>query len=83
MESVRKSIGTILFTLLAVALVVAVIHLADRAASTPDQVGGGTATYNPWSATPAAVFSTPATTSTPSPAAGEPEDGGSDGGGDG
>jgi hypothetical protein len=81
MKAVRKNIGTILLTLLAVALVVAVIHLANKPA--PDQVGGGTATYNPWSATPAAVVSTPAATPSPNQGAGEPEDGGSDGGGDG
>jgi hypothetical protein len=81
MSAVRKNIGTILLTLLAVALVVAVIHLANK--PTPDQVGGGTATYNPWSATPAAVVSTPAATASPNPGAGEPEDGGADGGGDG
>jgi len=81
METIRKNIGTILFTLLAVALAVAVIHLADARAA-PDQVGGGTATYNPWSPSPAAVVSTPAT-ATSNPAAGEPEDGDGDGGGDG
>lgn len=89
METVRKNIGTILFTLLAVALVMAVIHLAGHASGSPDQVGGGTATYNPWSPTPAAAVSTPAAavsapaTATPSPAAGEPEDGDGDSGGDG
>lgn len=82
METVRKNIGTILFTLVAVALVVAVVHLAGHASGSPDQVGGGTATYNPWSPTPAAVVSTPAT-ATPNPAGSEPEDGDGDGGGDG
>lgn len=82
METVRKNIGMILFTLVAVALVVAVVHLAGHATGSPDQVGGGTATYNPWSPTPAAVVSTPAT-ATPNPAGSEPEDGGGDGGGDG
>jgi hypothetical protein len=81
MKTVRKNVGTIVLTLLAVVLVVAVIHLANKPA--PDHVGGGTATYNPWSATPAAVVSTHATTAAPNPGAGEPEDGGSDGGGDG
>lgn len=80
MESVRKNIGAIVFTLLAVTLVVAVVHLAGHTTSTPDQIGGGTASYNPWTPTPAAVVSTPAAV-TPSPAAGEPEDGGD--GGDG
>ena len=80
MGTVRNNIGTILFTLLTIALVVAVIHLAGHATGTPDQVGGGTATYNPWSPTPAAAVSTPAT-ATPNPAAGEPEDGDGDGGG--
>ena len=81
MESVRKSIWTIFFTLLAVVLVVAVVRLTGHATSTPDQIGGGTASYDPWTPTPAAVVSTPAA-ATPSPATGEPEDG-NDGGGDG
>jgi hypothetical protein len=83
MKAVRKNIGMIMFTLLAVALVVVVIHLAGQTTGTPDQVGGGTATYNPWSATPAAVVSTHTATATPNSGAGEPEDGGADGGGDG
>jgi hypothetical protein len=82
MEAVRKNIWTVLLTLFAVAMVAAVIHLAGHASGTPDQVGGGTATYNPWSPSPAAVVSTHAP-ATPDPAAGEPEDGGSDGGSDG
>jgi hypothetical protein len=82
MDMIRKKIWPILFTLLAVALIAAVMHLASHAAGTPDQVGGGTATYNPWSQTPVAVVSTPAATA-PAPAAPEPEDGGSDSGGDG
>ena len=81
MKTVRKNVGTIVLTLLAVVLVVAVIHLANKPA--PDHVGGGTASYNPSSATPAAVVSTPAATATPKAGAGEPEDGGADGGGDG
>jgi hypothetical protein len=83
MKSARNNVGMIIFTLLAVVLVVAVIHLAGQATGTPDQVGGGTATYNPWSATPAAVVSTHTATATPDSGAGEPEDGGGDGGGDG
>jgi len=82
MGTVRKNIWTILFTLLAVVLVATVMHLAGHATATPDQVGGGTSTYSPWSPSPAAVVSTPAP-ATPNPAAGEPEDGGSDSGGDG
>jgi len=82
METVRKNVWTIVFALLAVLLVVAVIRLAGHATGTPDQVGGGTATYNPWSPSPAAVVSTHAT-ATPDQAGGEPEDGGADGGGDG
>jgi hypothetical protein len=83
MKSVRKNVGMIVFTLFAVVLVMAVIHLAGQAAGTPDRVGGGTATYNPWSATPAAVVSTHTAAATPDSGAGEPEDGGADGGGDG
>jgi hypothetical protein len=79
MEPVRKNIGVIMFALLAVVLVVAVIHLAGHVTSTPDQIGGGTTSYDPWTPTPAAVVSTTAA-ATSSPAAGEPEDGG--GGGD-
>jgi hypothetical protein len=82
MESMRKNILTILLTLLGVALVATVIHLAGHATATPDQVGGGTSTYSPWSPSPAAVVSTPAPAA-PNPAASEPEDGGSDSGGDG
>ena len=82
MKAVRKNIGTIVLTLLAVILVAAVIRLAGHATGTPDQVGGGTATYNPWSPSPAAVVSTHAT-ATPDQAGGEPEDGGADGGGGG
>lgn len=82
METVRKNIGTILFILLAAALVVAVIRLASHVTGAPDQVGGGTAGYSPWPPTPAAVVSAPATP-TSNPAAGEPEDGGEDGAGDG
>jgi hypothetical protein len=93
MKEMRKNLGTILMSIAAIVLLVAVAHAMSR--STPDQVGRDTATSNPQ--TPAAVVSTPAS-STPAPATspapnprtssppsggGEGEDGPDDSGGDG